>query len=171
MGRKSTKNVWFGRNWMTFSLCVQFLADRSQCHDQLLSNEHPGKPTSDQLLQPMASSADQCVLAGEQSPYQNTIAQRADRHTNIERAITTICTFLFFFSFSPLAVGSQVESLQWLIFPPSSVHTTNVYIYYYKKWSPFLNIWHSQQAFCSFFLPRPTLSSIAQCCMASRHPP
>lgn len=75
VGRKS-----FLLNRPTFAICVQLSVHTGCLH----ANRHAGKPASDQLLQPMPASIDQCVLAGPNIACVGTAIRQ------------------FFFSFSPL---------------------------------------------------------------------
>lgn len=65
------------------------LSIRSRSNNLLLSKGYAGKPVSNQHWQPVTASADQCVLAGEESL----------KGTSGEIAALTLYVFSFFFSF------------------------------------------------------------------------
>lgn len=62
-----------------------------------LSNGHAGKPESDQRSQPLAASADRCILVGGERDGSPRVGIQCP-------GIKIACVFPFLFSFNPLVV-------------------------------------------------------------------
>lgn len=99
--------------------------------NKLLLNGHAGKPAFCQCFQPMAASADHCILAGE------------DPCINIICVDVGICHHFFFFFYSYLYILSLSQCQRYLVAIPyfnrykhahSGDLTMHVYAPIYKKY-------------------------------------